>query len=169
MTTLNLKEMKHGFTACEEVELPRYFKEFNIYENLAVPCGVDSEYTLDLKVGNLKIISAKIINTIKGLSIEGQYLTGKKLVLMGYVDISIYFKPRKKNGCSNEFNNAYVLEKSMSFSTFIVIPNPVCDENIIDLRYIIEDGSLAKVSDNKVLISTTIFIEYNDKKLIKEE
>ncbi|MCU9814248.1 hypothetical protein [Paraclostridium sp. AKS73] len=50
----------------------------------------------------------------------------------------------------------------MPFSTFIVIPDDICKTKTIDLRYLIEDITIAKVSKNQVLVSLTMLIQYID-------
>lgn len=50
----------------------------------------------------------------------------------------------------------------MPFSTVIVIPEDICTTNTINLRYLIEDISVAKISLNQVLVSVTMLIQYID-------
>lgn len=134
----------------------KYFKQFNIYETFKVPniCTY-SQYNIDTSI-KLNIYNTKIIDTIEGLSIEGQNLTGKKLIILGSLNINmfLYSKKIRNKVISNNF--------SMEFSTFIVIPKEINKDVPIELRYLIEDISIKLITKDSILISSTILLQFVD-------
>ncbi len=140
--------------AMESKEKERYFKELNICENF-------NSYFMksDIKSKNvkLKINCAKIINTIEGESLEGQYLSGKKLIIIGKVCTELFIA-----NVNNNYPNCYYIEREIPFSTFIIIPRDVCDKEDIHLEYFIEDISIINVTRKKILLSVTFLIEFKE-------
>lgn len=172
---VNLQKMVSTYCYPEELGELEYFTQFNVYETIDYKNDIlkDIKKTYDLicfcerdldicRIGHtspgLNIISTKIINTIEGTSIEGQHLTGKKLVVIGELELSliIYY-------CIDcDGYNQIVKDISIPFSTFIIIPKDICDLGDINLRYLIEDVSLAYLCTTKVLVSSTLLIQYAD-------
>ncbi|WP_373600690.1 hypothetical protein [Paraclostridium bifermentans] len=172
---VNLQRMVPTYCYPEELGELEYFIQFNVYETIDYKNDIlkDIKETYDLvcfcerdldicKIGHtsprLNIISTKIINTIEGTSIEGQHLTGKKIVIIGELELSliIYY-------CTDyDGYNQFVKDISIPFSTFIMIPKDICNLGDINLRYFIEDVSLAYLCTTRVLVSTTLLIQYVD-------
>ncbi|CDH91422.1 conserved hypothetical protein [Clostridium botulinum B str. Eklund 17B (NRP)] len=113
----------------------------------------------DIKSKNvkLKINCAKIINTIEGKSLEGQYLSGKKLIIIGKVCTELFVV-----SVNNNYSNCHYIEREIPFSTFIILPRDVCDEEDIHLEYFIEDISTVNVTSQKLLLSVTFLIEFKE-------
>ncbi|MGN2348168.1 SPOCS domain-containing protein [Clostridium cagae] len=113
----------------------------------------------DIKSKNvkLKINCAKIINTIEGKSLEGQYLSGKKLIIIGKVCTELFVV-----SVNNNYSNCHYIEREIPFSTFIILPRDVCDEENIHLEYFIEDISTVNVTSKKLLLSVTFLIEFKE-------
>ncbi|WP_252237559.1 SPOCS domain-containing protein [Clostridium sp. ZBS5] len=113
----------------------------------------------DIKSKNvkLKISCAKIINTIEGKSLEGQYLSGKKLIIIGKVCTELFVV-----SVNNNYSNCHYIEREIPFSTFIILPRDVCDEENIHLEYFIEDISTVNVTSKKLLLSVTFLIEFKE-------
>lgn len=153
----------------------KYYKQFNIgatikcedfyrYINVLIGnrwCKV-KELLKICKVQNttpiLKINSTKIINTKEGTSFEGQHLSGKKLIIIGEVcfDLVIHYC-----FCGRFFKYA-IKKMRIPFSTFIIIPKDICNKGCINLKYFIEDISVANLGKNKVFISVTPLIQFID-------
>ena len=53
----------------------------------------------------------------------------------------------------------------MPFSTFIIIPKDICNKEVVNLRYMIEDLSIVYLENDKVIISITPLIQYIDEYL----
>lgn len=112
---------------------------------------------------NIAIISTKIVNTMEGISLEGQCLTGKKLVIIGKIEISLILTYR----CIDDTEYKCIKEVSIPFSIFIIIPQDSCNIDIVNLRYSIEDISVEDLLDGKLLVSITILIQYIEEVLTK--
>lgn len=164
---INLQEMICQYS-CDEEKL-KYFKQTNIYDNCIINCSNIEGRSVEVINTKLNILSGKIINTNVGTSIEGQTLTGKKLVLLGEAITKIKFKcsfqEHKYLDCKKA--NHY-MEKSIPFSTFIILPNPLDNEKDISLRYFIEDTTAIMITRNKLFISVTTLIEYLDEYVSQE-
>lgn len=168
---INLKKIIYDESLLKEL---KFFKQFNIYKT--IDCR---EYTYIKKIfknklylfkENLKFFKAEvtspiidikfanIINTIEGTSLEGQHLSGKKLIVIGEIKfILILFY-------SNYKEHKYkIINIIMPFSTFIIVPKDICKSNVVNLRYIIEDISLVYLEEDKIMISVTPLIQYLDK------
>lgn len=165
---INLEKIVPSFSYNEESQVLEYFNQFNIYET--IDCNIDSynsmygncynsnicniEYTCP----NLNVISVNIVTTGEGTSLEGQHLTGKKLVIIGFIELSLiltYFTIYKSY-------DIRLKRIQMPFSTFIVIPKEVCHIDTINIKYLIEDISVVKLCEDKILVSITVLIQYID-------
>lgn len=167
------KVLINSYTPDEEEEF-EFFKQFNIFETIDyrsyLSCQYDSYGNMRFdskkykicKLENthpsIKIISMKIVDTIEGTSLEGQHLTGKKLILSGTIDFSLIVT----FGSFQNKQNSKILPINMPFSTFIVVPKDICNEETIKLKYLIEDISLMQLSTYKILVSATAFVVYLD-------
>lgn len=134
----------------------KYFTQFNICKNLMLRCKDIKERNIETTIAKLEINCAKIVNTIQGVSIEGQNLTGKKLIIIGEINTKVIVRCPKneKKLCSSE--------KKIPFSNFIIVPNDICEEEPINLRYIIEDITTMIIAEGKSFVSITLLIQYID-------
>lgn len=138
-----------------------YFTQFNIYKTLHFP-----NKCIDLKmpignVNNIKILSAKLIDTFQGTSIEGQHLTGKKLIVFGNVNIKLLIPYWDKT------LKVFLKDINLGFSTFIIIPKRICENQPINLRYLIEDSTVKVLNQHDVLVSTTILLQFVDQYILE--
>lgn len=162
---VNLDKMV--ISCSEELDELKYFKQFNVYETIAYNDSIHTRKrdlgrscipNLESTVPKLGIISVKIIDTIEGVSFEGQRLTGKKLIIVGEISLSIilsYFYGCKK--CKSS-----TIDLKLPFSTFIIIPQDICNVEEINLRYLIEDVSVESLCTDKIIASVTILMQYLD-------
>lgn len=166
---INLKEIIPMYCYPKEIDELNCFSQFNIYETIDykndVYKSINNLYEYDFKVckientsPNLNIISTKIINTMEGTSIDGQHLTGKKLIIIGELELSLvltYYTTCNKY-------NKIIKEVRIPFSTFIIIPKDIYNLENINLRYLIEDISTAQLCNTKSIVSATLLIQYAD-------
>ena len=163
---VSLKEMICNLSCIEELSPLQYFSQFNVYQNIVLNNKNmelrNIESTIPkLQVHSTKIIDAKITETIRGTSLEGQYLSGKNLLLVGSLKASLILNYSIKNNKNKKTKKRDVADVEIPFSTFIVIPQDIYTDNI-DLRYIIEDTTVIKITPNLVLVSITMIIQYLD-------
>lgn len=129
----------------------RYFKQININDKINLfNINIDKKY-IKIHSASLNAESIKIINTIEGTSYEGQFLSGKKLLIIGSINIIFYIKLNCRTFQST---------KKIPFSTFIVIPRDTNENSEIKLIYSIEDITIEYIECNFLFISVTIFLEY---------
>ncbi|SFA96836.1 SPOCS domain-containing protein [Clostridium frigidicarnis] len=156
MCLVNIDKILPNYIDIQGNCVPNYFTQFNVYNNFTINCRwIDCE-SIEVINSKLEILSSKIIDTVIGTSIEGQHLTGKKLILVGKIIAKINLKCFKCN------NRICCIEKNIPFSTFIILPNPINEEDPINLRYLIEDATGVMISRNKLFINVTIIIQYLD-------
>lgn len=129
----------------------RYFKLINIGEKLMINCEYIDEKYIEFKSSSLFLSSLKLVDTTVGTSYEGQKLSGKKLILCGYIDTRFFIE---KEGC------CLYIKKNIPLSTFVVVPKYIkkCDVN--NIRYCLEDVTIVNIECNYVFISVTLYIEY---------
>ena len=161
---IKLEKMVSSLTFTEKSNYLQYFKQFNVYEtinfldNIYDPNGNLQICSLETTVPSLNILSSKIIDTLEGTSLEGQHLTGKKLILVGTLNTSLLIT--YCCGC-NKFNTA-VIENLLPFSTFIIIPKDICHDDVINLRYLIEDISAVYLCNCNAIVTATLTLQYLD-------
>lgn len=139
----------------KDIRAGKYFKQININDRIRF---TDRGWIKPCKVF-LEINSLKLINTIEGTSLEGQNLSGKKLVLCG--NVLILFRLRNRNKCC-------YIEKKIPLSNFIVVPKDI-EWKDINLRYKIEDLTIVNIEYNLFFISVILYIEYMDNKCMKKQ
>lgn len=133
-----------------------YFSEFTVYSNVNLPCCYNpSIFSIDGVNAQPIITCCSIINTMEGKSLEGQRLSGKKLIINGYFKVKIV---------TNYFNKLSVLNEIIPFSTYIIIPMEICSKNII-LKYLIEDTTAEIIEKNKLLISVSSLFLFSDENI----
>ncbi|MCF0146797.1 MAG: hypothetical protein HUJ77_00210 [Clostridium sp.] len=167
---VNLKKI-----TCDDLLLNKleFFKMFNIYKTIDCKehiyvkryyrnkCLIFKERLNLIKVeGTRPIINinyVKLIDTIEGTTLEGKHHTGNKLIIIGEIAFTLI--------CSYSYCNKdkYKLQSiTMSFSTSIIIPKDICIREVMNLRYLIEDFTLAYLEDDKIIVSITPILQYVD-------
>lgn len=168
--------LRKDINMCSCLENIEFFKQFNIYET--IDCNefiyrkefFGNRYNIvkhrlmiskiDATTPILEIQMAKLIDTVEGTSLEGQHLSGKKLILVGKINFNIIIQ----YNCNKKFK--YNIKNiKIPFSTFIIIPKDICKRDSVNLRYEIEDISIAYLWKNKVFISVMPLIQYLDEYL----
>lgn len=136
-------------TVCESY-YERYFTQININEEFKFCEYIDNKY-IQFKNAVLYLPCIQLIDTINCISYEGQKLSGKKLVLYGYLDTSFYINYGLK---------CFYIKKTIPLSTFIVVPKDTKQEDINEINYCIEDVTIINIECNSAFISVTLFLEY---------
>lgn len=137
---------KIGISKCEEERL-EYFSQFNVREIIKVPDHLpDIEEIVSVLV-EPKIISLKAIKTMRGVSAEGQYLSGGKLLAEIEISEKILYLANIPD------QSLHVIENKSFHSGYIVIP-PLIEGTKIDLliRY---NRLKAKVFTEDIAIKLT--------------
>ncbi|GAA0706894.1 hypothetical protein GCM10008904_15920 [Paraclostridium ghonii] len=164
---VKLEKMNCKLSCFEELAPLEYFKQLNIYQNLNFNSKNLDISNIDhtnpkIEVHSTKIIDTKITESIKGTSLEGQHLSGKNLIVVGNINMNLILEYFTKTKKIKNLKKRDIINFNMPFSTFIVIPEDTCNTDTVNLRYLIEDITIANISLNQVLASVTMLIQYID-------
>lgn len=150
-------------------ESPLYFCQLQVQENFNSYCEITN--TVDVTSPKLNISRVKLVDTILGTSAEGQHLTGKKLVIIGVLDTKVVIT-HSEYACKNNrtkvamtnsrYGNQQVINKTIPFSCYIVIPLQVCNSKHINIGYDIEDYSISILDRNNIFLNISLMLIYND-------
>lgn len=151
MEKINIEKIIWDSVQKDEI---KYFTQFNICKSFQLACKGIKDSNIEDNVVNLRIKSAKRICTIEGVSIEGENLTGQKLILIGKANTKTIIR------CPKNVKKLCVLEKNIPFSTFITIPKKTCKDECINLKYLIEDVTALLIDENKIFITITLMMQY---------
>ena len=134
----------------------KYFKQLNVYANIDTKKKCLYESQIKVAKVDLEMISSKIIDTIEAISLENHCLSGKKLVIVGNLRAQFFLCmcPNSKKG--------YWIDENIPFSTFIVIPKELCENQKPCITHIIEDVTTKIITKGKIFISVTFVLEYQD-------
>ena len=130
------------------------FTQFCVTENITLPKNMpDIEHIISCVV-DPEIIAIKTIDTMKGLSYEGQYLSGKKTV--------IEFKLKQKILYAAEYctQSVHVIENEFFQSAYIVVP---CKIEGTDPCYLIKYNYLKP----KIILEDIIYNQINKRIIMK--
>jgi hypothetical protein len=141
-----------GIASCVP-QSPTVFKEINVEEMLEIPeQKPDIEQLIKVEV-NPRIKNIKLIRTVKGISMEGQKLTGLKIIVEGEL------KQRIQYVADVVEQNVHVTNKTVLFSTFIILPEDFCEDRIINVVPYIEDISALQIDKRKIYKNITILLD----------
>ncbi|WP_270504682.1 hypothetical protein [Paraclostridium sordellii] len=164
---INMEKMNCKLSCFEEIEPLEYFKQFNIYQNINI--NNKSSYITNIEktipkieINSTKIINSKISDSIKGTSLEGQHLSGKNLIIIGTIGIKLILEYEIKGKKGKVSSKIDINNIKIPFSTFIAIPEETYENEVLNLRYLIEDTTISKITENQLLISITMIIQYID-------
>ena len=132
---------------------PRVFKEIHVEEMFEIPEQKPNiEQIIKVEV-NPRIKSVKLIKTVKGISMEGQKLTGLKLIVEGEL------KQRIQYVADVVEQNVHAMNKTMLFSTFIILPEDFCEDRIINVVPYIEDISALQIDRRNIYKNITMLLD----------
>lgn len=129
----------------------RLFKQINISNEFKM-CNacVHNKNIINIST-NVKIMKTKILTTPKGISEEGVYLTGYKILIIGVVEYSIaYINKKNCQICYKEF--------SRGFSTAIVVPKGIYYSNKPDFHITIESTVITPLKTKGFKVDSTLLI-----------
>lgn len=152
----------YNLEECESIKNTSYFSQFNTYKNFKLVSKKSGISLLDTSICGINIHNIKLIDTIECISLEGEEMTGKKLILVGDINTNIRIENVgnvKRNRRSTKKN---ILELKIPFSTFIQMPRGVKNSDKINLKYLIQDITSSVLDNNNLFISVTAIISYDN-------
>lgn len=143
-----------GLANTEEFPLaPEHFKQLIIQENLVL---VDSKPDIGQIIRimtDICITGSRIIKTPIATSLEGQILTGKKIIVEGELVQHIEYAADEPN------KSVHAAHFNIPFSTFIVFPDTVSMEGFVNVIPYIEDISVQRIDKRALLMNMILFLE----------
>ncbi|MBM7556625.1 DUF3794 domain-containing protein [Halanaerobacter jeridensis] len=136
------------------------FTQLKVPEIVEIPeQKPDIEQIIQVLVEGI-VTNLKLIQTPVGDSVEGEYLTGEKLVIEGKVHQKIVYVAKTEEGDQP----VHSAEFDIPFSTFIVVPDCYIGtvkpgkEDDINVQVCIEDVFIEEINPREVIKSSLLFI-----------
>jgi Tol biopolymer transport system component len=165
----------HNPTSPKDTYEERYNKHFNIGQNskrsffsqlcvedtIIIPRGKPDIESVITSIVEPEILSLKFIDTMRGVSSEGQILTGKKAVLEIKFRQKILYAAdmpeQSVHGMENEFYRcAYVV---LPCSIEGTAPELLANKNLLKPKVIIENVFIKQLDNRRIIENIAIFIE----------
>lgn len=128
------------------------FKQTNVDNTFCVPV-VKPDIEQIVKVwGNAEIYKYRIIKTPVGESLEGQLLTGYKLIIMGQI------KMKYEYVALEETQSVHTAHNVVPFCSYIVMPKKFNPSSLVFPTVLIEDIHSEQVGDRCVYSNITIML-----------
>lgn len=101
----------------------------------------------------IEIIDLNLIETICGVSYEGKILTGKKLIVNGFLKQFVEYV------ALNSEQSVHAAEFNIPFSTFIIVPKNFVLNKTVNIQTYIEDIFYQLLDKRTIFKNTTLFLE----------
>lgn len=130
----------------DNINIFRIFNLCDTIENRAENINIEEIIQV---VTRISILEYNLMDTAEGSSIDGQKLTGKKLIVEGVCESKIQYLARNKNERKLE-----TLRCNMPFCEYIVVPSRCTKGNLLDINVYINDISVRN-SIGKLILSVS--------------
>lgn len=128
------------------------FKQFNVQETLELPeAKPDIEQIVTVKA-ELFITKTKVIKTPSAVSLDGQTLTGWKLIVEGNIKQVIQYV------ADEPLQSVHAAHFTIPFSTFVVLPSNYVEGTPVDVKGYIEDIYAEKMDCRRIFKNITILL-----------
>jgi len=131
---------------------PPAFKQFTVEENLTIPCAKPDIEQIVRVMAEVIIKSTKVISTPEGTSVEGQILTGWKVIIEGYVNQKIEYVADEPT------QSVHAAHFKIPFSTFIVLPHGFDPGNVVTIIPYIEDIYAQQLDKRHIFKNITLLL-----------
>ncbi|MEF9992650.1 MAG: DUF3794 domain-containing protein [Romboutsia sp.] len=122
----------------EMVYLPKNYPDIGEIKNTDVTCSIDKQ---------------TVITTPVGTSLEGQTLTGYKLIINGTLNFRVNYEPE----CPcNSYCDCFKFK--IPFTTFLILPENGMYSKKLPLRDLIEYNGIEKCSDRSMYANVTLML-----------
>jgi hypothetical protein len=128
------------------------FKQFNVQETLEIPeAKPDMEQIVTVKA-ELFITKTKVIKTPSAMALDGQTLTGWKLIVEGHIKQVIQYV------ADEPLQSVHAAHFTVPFSTFVILPHDYVEGTPVDVKGYIEDIYAEMLNCRKVFKNITILL-----------
>lgn len=128
------------------------FKQTSIEEYLRIPPQKPDIEEINMINGNIDVVNCHLIETGRSKSIEGQIITGYKLIVHGVLRIVVEYTACEP--CQSVHASHY----DIPFTTFIVLPENYKSGNKLDINAIVEDIYYKDIDCRTLFTNATILI-----------
>lgn len=128
------------------------FKQFNVEETVYIPCRKPEIEQILKVIAKVEITSAKVIKTPKATSLEGQILTGWKLIVEGNLNQKIQYVADLPE------QPVHAAHFNVPFSTFIVLPEDFTIGTPLLVDGFIEDIYVEQLGKKCIFKNITLLI-----------
>ncbi|MBW4829548.1 MAG: hypothetical protein KZY61_01850 [Clostridiaceae bacterium] len=142
-----------------------FFSSYNICDKFKIDCEKPRIKQIISTINEPEIIYSKIINTLKGVSCGGQFLSGKIVVVLIKVRQKIFYEA----DADNDEKSVYVIENELYKYCYVVIPELIekmSPEDLLRSKLLqysikIEDASAIKINSSTIFTSLTMQLIVN--------
>lgn len=132
---------------------PTSFKQFSVQENLCIPQAKPDIEQIVKVIAEVVITSTKVIKTPVATSLEGQILTGKKLIVEGELVQKVEYVADEPT------QSVHAAHFSVPFSTFIVLPGNFAIGTPVTVTGYIEDIFVEQIGKRCIFKNVTILLD----------
>jgi hypothetical protein len=131
---------------------PSAFKQFNVQENVCLPCAKPDIEQITKVMAEVVIICTRVIKTPVATSLEGQNLTGWKVIVEGEVRQKVEYVADEPT------QSVHAAHFVMPFSTFVVLPECYQPGTPLVVTGYIEDIFAQQINKRCIFKNITILV-----------
>jgi hypothetical protein len=128
------------------------FKQLYVEKVFCLPDAKPDIEQIIKVISELIIKNTKVIRTPKGISLEGQALTGWKIVVEGAIKVKFQYV------ADTPEQSVHAAHTEVPFSTYIVLPGNFIPGTPVTVRGSIEDVFVNKMDERCIFINITILL-----------
>lgn len=133
-------------------EAPKAFKQFNVQETMCIPTAKPDIEQIIKVMAEVIITSTRVIKTPKATSLEGQILTGYKLIVEGEVRQKVEYVADEPS------QSVHAAHFNMPFSTFIILPEDFVIGTPLVVTGYIEDIYAQQIDKRCIFKNITVLL-----------
>jgi len=132
---------------------PIRFKQLTVQEDLVIPDAKPDVEQITKVIAEVEITDTRLVRTPKGVSWEGQELTGWKLIIEGELLQKVEYVADEPT------QSVHAAHFRVPFSTYIVLSeNHTCDK-IVNVVPYIEDIYVQQIDNRRLFKNVVLFLD----------
>lgn len=128
------------------------FKQISVQEYLMIPNGNIDIESINSISGYVEGVKCHTIKTMKTTSLEGQILSGNKIIIYGTLKIVVQY-----TACDYS-QSVHSVKYNIPFTTFVVLSSNYITSNKVEIDARVENIDHNVVSCKKFFVNASIFI-----------
>ncbi len=128
------------------------FKQIDVEDHLELTSNKPDVELINNIGGQVKLLKSYIIETPKGTSLDGQTLTGSKLIIHAYLDLTVEYTS------SDTDSKICTANYCLPFSTFIILPETVLPNTPVHIDSNIENIFYRVVNNRCFFVCTSLLV-----------